>query len=268
MDQALDWRRADITLPLSAWAEVTDAASRERWDRAVLGWLRHQDEDTSLTLHELSLGLSGGQANLAWRAFWKISAAFFEVLAHLPVVEAPVVKRLALQILLQCAAQFRGEPAPSQSLAVDLLRHCRLLAPSDLDLPWWQRLRQGFEPASTADQQDWLGAADQSSQQLEAQLSAWAEAEDPALPRNAIPLAWSLAVDAEDAGLDAMAEFATLLAQCLQSVLYAATPEQAQLLAAAASHLRQLLHQHAAGMDKPAQAALLQSLRDWARTTE
>lgn len=268
LDQPFDWRRGDIALPAPPVALVADAALRRRWDRALLDWLRQGDAAPAQLLHDLSLGLAVAQVELMPRAFWKISAAFFEVRAALPASPDTLLKRLALHILLQCAAQVRGETRVPEDLARRLLAHCRTAAADDAHAPpLWRALRQAFAMAPSRVSDDWLNAADAHSQQLEAALAAWALTPQLPLPHNAAPWAWALSVSADDAGLAVLADFAGQLAQGLQVALRGVTADQAQMLAASAEHLRQLLHQHAAGFEKTPQPALLQGLRDMSRTT-
>lgn len=266
----LDWRRGDIALPVPPVVLVPDAALRLRWDRAVLDWLRQGDAAAAHSLRDLSLGLAVGQARLAPRVFWKICAAFFEVLGSLNATADPVLKRAVARILQQCAALVRGESAEPEALAQLLLNHCQAVAPADAAaLPLWTVLRQAYVATPQAHSpDDWLNAADEDSQRLETALAGWSLTPQLPLPANAVPWAWALAVSAGDAGLAVLADFAGLLAQALQAATaWSRTPEQAQMLAASAEHLRQLLHQHAAGFEKAPQPALLQALRALAHTT-
>lgn len=266
---SLDWRRGDIPLASPPAPLTADPALRARWDRALLDWLRQGDAAPALELRDLCLGLALGQPELAERAFWKIGAAFFEVQALAPSPRDAELKRLALHILLHCAARSRGdaEPAPEE-LARRLLAHCGTVAATAADAPLWRALRLAYAAGPVAAGEDrWLGPADEDSQRLEAALAAWAAALPSPLPGNAAPWAWSLAVRAGEAGLAVLAGFAAELAQALQAAMRGVTPEQAATLAAAAEHLRQLLHQHAAGFDKAPQPALLQGLRDLSRTS-
>lgn len=267
----LDWRRADVVLPSWPHALSCRPDLREDWDRAVLAWLRQPDAPHALALRHLSLELSHGQANLPWRAFWKIAAAFFELRSQLASAEDQEARKLVLQLLLQCVALLSHQSKPSEELVAALLRHCQGVAAQAQalnDAPLWQGLELALGLGVAATRQDWLSLADHSSQQLESMLSA--RHADLQLPAwlHAASLAWALAVHAEDCQQPVLADYSCQLAQALQAASRAHTPEQAQLLADAARHLRQLLHQDAAGIAKRPQEELVQSLRELARTTE
>ena len=265
LDQPLDWRRADFALPSHPAAVAADAALRERWDRLVLDWLRRGEPASARELSDLSLGLAAGQRELAPRAFWKIGAAYLEMLAGRGEPPAPAAKRAVAGLQRQCAALVRGESGVAQELAQTLLAQCREALPhGDGTPPLWAALRVLFEAVPARISDDWLNEADVDSQQLEAALTAWAVTPQLPLPPNAVPWAWALSVRADDAGLGVLADFASQLAMGLQGALGGVSADQAQMLAAAAEHLRQLLHQHAAGFEKSPQPALLQGLHEMA----
>ena len=264
----LDWRRADIVL--AAWPDIQPGrtASREEWDRAVLAWLRQPDAANAQALRQLSLSLARGQADLAWRAFCKIAAAFFELRSQLAPLADAKAKTMALQILLQCAALLRHEPEPSHDLALALLQECQHLAAHDQE-DGWQVLGKALGAAPAAPQPDWLGLADPYSRQLESMLSAGAQDLPSTQLIHAASLAWALSVGAEDQGLGALSDYCCQLALALQAAARKVlAPYQARVLASAAQHLRHLLHQQAAGIAKTPQEDLLQALRDFALTAE
>lgn len=271
LDRPFDWRRGDFALPDIPEPFPADSGpqARQRWERATLHWLRRAEPAAAHELRDLSLGLAQAQAELAQRVFWKISAAFFEMLEQARADDSPAnetaCKRALAAILRQGAT---GAPEPSAELAQSLLAYCLTAVPIDTAaVPLWNGVCQAYAEAPTRVSEVWLGAADEASRQLEAALASWIVTPQLPLPRNAVPWAWTLAVRAGDVGLAVLAEFAEALALALQAALRGVDAEQAQLLAQAAEHLRHLLHQHAAGFEKTPQPALLQGLRELSRTT-
>jgi len=266
LDQTLDWRKADLPLPRQILTHGGQATSIEEWDQAVLDWVRHQDCASAQVLHDLSLGLSRLQADLSWRAFYKIAAAFFELLDHRGASKSTSEKRLVLQILLQCRGLFAGVAGPDQNLGLGLLRHCERLAPNPTGLPLWGALQRSWSVMAISEIEN-LSKADLHSRELESLLAIWTEAPMFEAAIEAASLAWSLALYTEAVGLNELSVFSTQLALGLQWGGRSASPEQTKVLAAAGQHLRMLLHQHAAGLDPKPHPDLLVSLQDLVRTT-
>lgn len=118
-----DWKGAepelDLPAPLNYGPEV-----RNRLDRAVLGFIKAGDPSAAAELSGLCLGLAAAQEVRQARVFWKISAAYFDALAHGLIAPDVYVKRATSRILLQYAALARGDTAVSERLMQDLLFFC------------------------------------------------------------------------------------------------------------------------------------------------
>ena len=217
--------------------QAFDPAQRARWDSSVLALFKTGDPASLRTLRDLCLTLAESQDTGATGVFWRQCGTFFELAGLNPGLPGTAVKRIVSRILLQYVVQSRGQDTVSEALAQELGQFCT---------------RHGT----------FLEEADEGSRRLEAELGAWANAPQQPLPASTRELAQTLAVQARGVGFDALADMAQQLAQVLPLAGQRApdVAVQARLLLAAAEHLRQLLHQWAAGIAKPVNEQLRQSL--------
>lgn len=120
-------------------------AARSRLDQAVLRIVKDGDFDAARDLCALSLGLAASHSDRQGRAFWKISAAFFDAFERGMFVADVYVKRVASRILMQYAALARGESAIADRLVQDLLFFCAQARPGpDESLPLLEAVRKSF----------------------------------------------------------------------------------------------------------------------------
>ena len=126
----LEWRWIDAPLhnPPAALGYV--AGVRARVDQAVLKVVRSGDPEAARTMAAVSLGLAQGSTVLEPRAFWKISAAFFEALGSGLCPSDVYVKRSASRIIAQYTTLARGEAGVIDRLAQDLLFYCAQAVPT------------------------------------------------------------------------------------------------------------------------------------------
>ena len=127
----IEWRWVDATLPGAVAALHYEPALRARVDQAVLRVVRTGDRAAAGVMRDVSAGLAQAQTALEPRAFWKISAAFFEALAAGLCAPDLYVKRAASRILVQYTSLARGEQTVSDRLAQDYLFYCANAVPAD-----------------------------------------------------------------------------------------------------------------------------------------
>ena len=122
--------------------------ARARLDSAVLRIVKTSDLRAALRLRDTCLGLAGSQDDRQVRAFWKISAGFFDALGHGLLSADIYVKRVASRVLLQYATLAKGDIAISDRLLQDLLFFCAQAVPVEThpgDVPTALiAVRQGF----------------------------------------------------------------------------------------------------------------------------
>lgn len=119
-----DFRWIDVKLPEESPPLAYDSAVRARIDGFVLKVVKSADRVSAKAMRDISLAFAAGQASLEPRAFWKISAAYFEAVA-LGLCPTDVYgKRAASRILLQYRTLARGEQGISERLVQDLLFFC------------------------------------------------------------------------------------------------------------------------------------------------
>lgn len=120
-------------------------ATRRRLDQAVLRIVKDGDFDAATELRELSLGLTAQHEDRQGRAFWKISAAFFDAFGRGHFTADMYVKRVASRVLMQYAALARGETAIADRLVQDLLFFCAQVEPGETaSLPLLEAVRKSF----------------------------------------------------------------------------------------------------------------------------
>lgn len=137
------FREPEIVLTLSPVPYGIEA--RARLDHAVLRIVKDSDFDAAHDLRDLSLGLAAAQEDRQVRAFWKISAAFFDAFARGLLVADVYVKRVASRVLMQYAALARGELTVSHRLVQDLLFFCaQAKPPADEPIALLTAVRDAF----------------------------------------------------------------------------------------------------------------------------
>ncbi len=123
-----DWRwlEPELGTELGTTAEPQNDADGARavLDQCVLQIMRGKAPQAAVTLKDLSLRLSAGQADRQPRIFWKIAAAYFEALIHDLLPADIYVKRAASRVLLQYVSLSKGDVTISERLAQDLLFFC------------------------------------------------------------------------------------------------------------------------------------------------
>lgn len=281
--EAPAWRWIELALPGQTQPLACDASVRARMDQAVLTLVKTGGVASARTLRDICLGLAADQPVPASRAFWQISAAFFEALALQLCPLDVAVKRATSRVLMQYTAMARGDLDVPDRLAQELLLFCAQARPAAAGLaPLLSALRQayGLDPTAwLADEQTkvigtlrleipaynaYLNEADEWSRRLETELNEWALELPRPLPPSAVALAQSLANSSARIGFHALADIAHRLAQALlqEPPPAAGRPEAAGVLVAVAEHLRYLLHQFAAGFLRQPSQPLLAALDD------
>ncbi|MCY7308267.1 MAG: hybrid sensor histidine kinase/response regulator, partial [Rhodoferax sp.] len=140
-----DWRWIDVALSTSVPALAYGASVRSRLDQAVLGVVRSGDPGAAQSMAQISLGLAAASTILEPRAFWKLSAAFFEGLAHKLCPLDVFVKRTASRIIAQYTTLARGEPGVTDRLAQDLLFFCAQAIPlAGMAVPTLRAVREAY----------------------------------------------------------------------------------------------------------------------------
>ena len=105
-------------------AQAYGPAARARLDQAVLKIVQSADTGAARELCNASLGFAAAQNDPRVRAFWKISAGFFEAFS-LGLFQPDVyVKRAASRILMQYATLSKGDVTITDRLVQDLLFFC------------------------------------------------------------------------------------------------------------------------------------------------
>lgn len=121
MNTTFERRWVDLPVPLAQTALVYDRQLQARIDSHTLKLVRSGDRSAAQAMVSISLGLLAQHGDLHPRAFWQISAAYFEALAlGLAPVEAAGKKALT-GILLQYRALAAGAGTVSENLLGNLL---------------------------------------------------------------------------------------------------------------------------------------------------
>ncbi len=119
--------------------------ARARLDQDVLRVVKDGDFEAAQDLRDLSLGLAASHSDRQGRAFWKISAAFFDAFSRGLFKTDVYVKRVASRTLLQYSAMARGDAAVPERLVQDLLFFCAQARPAAGEsLPLLEAVRQAF----------------------------------------------------------------------------------------------------------------------------
>ncbi len=142
-----EWRWLDplVNSPSVPEPRGYDDGARAILDRSVLLIMKGQSAEAARNLMELSLGFAAGQTDRQPRVFWKISAAYFEALAHDLLPVDIYVRRAASRILLQYASLSKGDTAISERLLQDLLFFCaQAVSPQGVVTPVLAAVRSSF----------------------------------------------------------------------------------------------------------------------------
>ena len=117
-------RFRDPDIALSAPTAAYGPTTRETLDGAVLRIVRDSDFDAAHDLRDLCLGLAAAQSDRQVRAFWKVSAAFYDAFARGMFATDVYAKRAASRVLIQYVGLARGDVNISQRLVQELLFFC------------------------------------------------------------------------------------------------------------------------------------------------
>jgi chemosensory pili system protein ChpA (sensor histidine kinase/response regulator) len=128
----LEWRWLEPELQSGSQPAEYGSAARSRLDQAVLKLMKGRATEPAADLRDLCLGFSAAQSSRQPRIFWKISAAYFEALAHDLLEPDLYVRRASSRILLQYASLAKGDASISERLAHDLLFFCAQASPSQV----------------------------------------------------------------------------------------------------------------------------------------
>ncbi|MEO6625683.1 MAG: Hpt domain-containing protein, partial [Burkholderiaceae bacterium] len=124
-----EWRWIDAAVNNAPPPLAYDASVRRLVDQAVLKVVRSSDAAAAQVMARIGLGLAAKAEQLEPRVFWKLSAAFFEALAHQLCTPDVYVKRTASRIIAQYITLARGETNVADRLAQDLLFYCAQSTP-------------------------------------------------------------------------------------------------------------------------------------------
>ncbi|MGV3728025.1 Hpt domain-containing protein [Hydrogenophaga sp.] len=117
-------RGKDIAASADATPLECNAAIRSLFDRLVLLVVKTQSAAAAQQLAKLCGGLSAGATDARARTFWRVSAAYFEAVAHRLLPPDVFVKRATSRILLQFVNLTQSKPQVSETLLHDLLFFC------------------------------------------------------------------------------------------------------------------------------------------------
>ena len=124
-----NWRWIDPSINITLEPRPANEDTKKLFDLTVLQLMKGKVNQSAETLRDLSFGLSLNQNNYQIRIFWKISAAYFEAVAHKLLVTDIYVRRAASRILLQYSSLLKGDKTISERLALDLLFFCAQAVP-------------------------------------------------------------------------------------------------------------------------------------------
>ncbi|MDO9436817.1 Hpt domain-containing protein [Hydrogenophaga sp.] len=175
-------RGIELAAPAGVAPLQCNAAIRSLFDRLVLLMVKTQSVAAASQLAKLSAGLSAGAEEVRARTFWRVSAGYFEAVAHLLLPADVYVKRATSRILLQFVNLAQGKPQVSETLLHDLLFFCAQPASVSADTtPHLAAVRDAFGLGSLPSvdyQQATLGRYDpailaQARKRIQAAKEAW-----------------------------------------------------------------------------------------------
>ena len=140
-----EWRWLEPVFESTKAPQQYDNSTRATLDQSVLQIMKGQVPEAAQNLRDLSLGFSAAQAERQPRIFWKITAAYFEALAHKLITVDIYAKRAASRVLMQYASLSRGDSSISDRLAQDLLFFCsQAVAARASDTPVLSSVRAAY----------------------------------------------------------------------------------------------------------------------------
>ena len=140
-----EWRWLEPELESIYEPQNYDDNVRTALDQSILRIMKGQVPQAAENLKALCLGFSAGQTDRQARIFWKISAAFFEALAHQLIAVDIYARRAASRVLLQYASWSKGDHSVSDRLAHDLLFFCaQAVAARTSDAPVLSAVRAAY----------------------------------------------------------------------------------------------------------------------------
>ena len=143
-----EWRWLEPVFESIEAPRQYDNSARATLDQSVLQIMKGQGPEAARSLRDLSLGFAAAQADRQPRIFWKITAAYFEALAHKLITVDIYAKRATSRVLLQYASLSRGDSAISDRLAQDLLFFCsQAVAARASDTPVLSAVRAAYSLA-------------------------------------------------------------------------------------------------------------------------
>jgi chemosensory pili system protein ChpA (sensor histidine kinase/response regulator) len=121
---SFDQRGIEVAAPAGTAPLNCDASMRSLFDRLVLLVVKTNSPAGAQQLAKFSAGLSAGAADTRRKTFWRVTAAYFEAVAHQLLPDDVYVKRAASRILMQFASFAQGQNQVSETLLHDLLFFC------------------------------------------------------------------------------------------------------------------------------------------------
>ncbi len=125
----IDFRWLEPVVPSGVAPVAYEPGVRTQFDKAVLRLVKSGDVSGMQQLAHVCVGMSVAQTARQPKAFWQISAAFFEAIGLGLSTPDVYVKRAASRILLQYATLAKGEQGVSDRLGQDLLFFCAQSVP-------------------------------------------------------------------------------------------------------------------------------------------
>ncbi|MDP3345922.1 MAG: Hpt domain-containing protein [Hydrogenophaga sp.] len=153
---SFDQRGIEVAAPAGIQPLNCDAPMRSLFDRLVLLVVKTNSPAGAQQLAKFSAGLSAGAADARRKTFWRVTAAYFEAVAHQLLPDDVYVKRAASRILLQFASFAQGQNQVSETLLHDLLFFCSQARGGTLEnTPHLMAVRKayGLEAAEPVDYQ-------------------------------------------------------------------------------------------------------------------
>jgi chemosensory pili system protein ChpA (sensor histidine kinase/response regulator) len=121
------WRWQEVAGVVRVQALALDATTRGAFDKHALTFIKSGDLEACAKLADISSAIAkpaGQNASREFKLFWRITAAFFESLAHKALASDTYVKRTVSRILVQLATHMKGDLNVSDRLAQDLIFFC------------------------------------------------------------------------------------------------------------------------------------------------
>ncbi len=126
----IDFRWLEPTVAAGTTPVAYEPSVRTQFDKAVLRLVKSGDVSGLRQLAQVCVGMSAAQTGRQPKAFWHISAAFFQAISLGLSAPDVHVKRAASRVLLQYATLAKGESNVSDRLGQDLLFFCAQSVPA------------------------------------------------------------------------------------------------------------------------------------------